>query len=348
MNRATHLLALCVAALLLCACKGIGRELVTKTGRGRSLGYNCDAMLATCELPTPVRTMSQLAPKELSLPPCTLSGEGPLRSKLNLRDCVLDIEEIDPVVRELRHSTLFRVRVELHGEATLSFLDSTLNAVAVASDASETGRQGSLDVSHSELTSVDLRVGHLSLLSSALHASELEADELIGTDIEVVSSKLSAGDALLSSTLILFSAIPRCDALLLAGSNLRDVRIAGCSGVTRVYESALTRVQFDGSIEADRSSFAGGVFGLESETVLTSYRTSVNSVIFCSQFQRLRMSTGSLSCSDCEGPLTEDDADVCTEQYYTTAIDEGNLCDALMVLTECETFPRRTRPLNEI
>lgn len=341
--------ALCVllSALALCACEGIGRELIYGPKQGRAKEIKCDADLPECELPRPVATFTQFVPKDQSLPPCKLSGEGLARSRVGLSDCALRIEAAEPVVRELTEATLFRVRIELVGAASLRLHDSFLSGCAVVAEEGESGRMGSLEVSHSRLTSVDAHVGQLDLLSSVVQGSTLAADWLVATDLEMTSSELSVGDGLISASLLLFSAIPQCDALLLAGSIARNVRIAACTGVTRIYEGAFTRVQLDGTIEADRAAIAEATFGLEAETSLLSYRTSVNVVMFCDQFQTLRTSTGTLSCAGCEGPLAEGEPDACMEQFHDTSVDEGNLCEALVVLPACDSFPRRTRPLNE-
>jgi hypothetical protein len=342
-----RLLGALLSVLALGACEGIGRELIYNPKQGRPTDYTCLTELPECEAPRPVMTLSHLAPKDQSLPPCQLSGEGEVRSGLNLRNCALRIDAGEPVLRELNRSALFQVRIELQGTASLRIHDSSLSGCAIVADAAESGPLAGLEVSHSTLTSVDARVGQLDLLSSVVERSTLEADWLVATDVELKFSEVSASDGLFSASLLWFSVIPHCDALLIAGSTLREVHIAACSGVTRLYESNLTKVQLDGTIEADRAEIAKTVFGLKNVTALTSYRSSVSEVVFCKQFQTLRWSAGSLTCTDCRGPLASDEPDACTDPDKSTSIDENNLCDVLLVLPLCDEFPRRTRPLTE-
>jgi uncharacterized protein YjbI with pentapeptide repeats len=298
-----------------------------------------------CTVPKPVNTLSRFAPSKATLPACKLE-DGAALENLSLANCKLRVEATPDAAHELVNVQLFNVRIELAAQAALSLTRCDLKQVAILGDASESEAEpgGAVFISHSSLHASMLVLRDVELLSSTFDFSELRASELQGIDLEIEFSHFHPRHATLSAITLHDSGIDECDSLLIAGASLNKSYLAGCSGITRLYRSAVDRSTIDGSIVTDFSAFADCAFGVATSTRFASWSTGVETGAFCSWFEQLRGSGGSISCVLCEGPLTTKEADVCVQAGEEPALDKND-CPALEEPAPCSRFPARERPL---
>lgn len=339
---------LVLALLGVLGCDGLGRAIVSERGEGSRDEGKCLSELPQCKLPKPPAVESAAAPRATSLKRCIVQKQssGTLH-EVSLSECELRTA-LEPWLQEITGSNLFNVRIVLDGEQRLSLIESRLTHVALLGpEHGEAGRLGQAFISHSRLWGSDLALGELQLLSTQIEGSSLETGELVGDDLLIIDSDLTASHAKLIAINARRSALHDCQGgVLIAASDLSRSYLA-CSGPLQLYTTNLNLSAVDGQLETHVASFADGIFGIEFPTSLTSWSSSFDNQVFCSHTEQLHASGGSLLCSDCQGPLRGVESDMCTDADTTVRV-EHNTCPVMEAPPECDHFDPPRRPIDEI
>jgi hypothetical protein len=339
---------LMLSLLLLSACKdGLGRPVVDRTREGRGED--------SCESTRRVRCDDAIgAPRELdvgadpALPPCLL-GARLTGSRItgSLQSCrlVLDASAAEEI--EITDSTLDNVLIQLDGRVELRIAESRLFEVTIQGpDPVDPERPPLVQITHSNLGWTRIDADLFELTSSYLERVLLDVGRLSAVDIKTKESLLMARHGTISAGKLSATQIGGGDTLLVAGSQAINSRFAAGEGVTRIYDSEVTGGNVDGQLEADVGTFADCRFGVDAPTQLRGWFTSINNSVLCAGLEQVRYSSGNITCSRCEGPLSMTDADVCTDVAFLPAFEDNGDCGALLEPAVCDMFPRDARPFD--
>ena len=304
----------------------------------------CFALPPECDKPLPSTGVNPAISNLVDLPACDL-GEGGL-TDVTLRGCELELPSDDDALT-LENANLQDVLLVARDAKMLQIVTSTLSRVKVRGSGEDAAFEGAIVVTHSKLSNVDARSERLELVSTRVFASLIHADGLLALDVNFESTVLEASNLELSAVRLRSSHVRSCDRLLLASGGVTAARFDACSEIARIYDTELDDATLDGPIESDGSTFARCRFGLNDPTWLTAWNTSLDQNFLCEHTLSLRMSGGSVVCTGCEGPLDEDEGELCGDELRLPHLDK-NACLALEAEPlSCSPFPERPRPLTE-
>jgi hypothetical protein len=347
----------------------VGAEVATSNADGDSdAGVEPETLVASC--------MAQLGLDDAAAECETLEliaeGGEHLVSGLRLHSVNLSVRASRPTTLTLEDATLDAVFVELQGPITLRVHGArqvdALRAVTSAGgegqprlellqvDATrvQVGRvdaafEGALRFDQVELQDAQLFADQLVLQSSAVDGGRIEARHLSTTDVQLSSTTLALGDAVLSASKLTGVTFESCDTLALIASTLRASTLVPCTGPSvRVYASNVIASRADGRFESDGSHWEGVAFGATADTELIGFSSGLQSVNFCGAARGPKLGGDvGVTCSSCDG-WSGDVTPACRIPGSRESSTGPNYCPLLDVSTfgDCpEPVPERDRPL---